>query len=129
LSQARVSFISEYPLRHTQVLSLPKPRVLPLGIPLHALVAMVVIGLTGVCITVTLRTQDELQKAALAHMHLQAQVALQAAENQRLQQELIQLETDPRIIARSAREMGLAKRNEAILVVEQSPTKTSKPMQ
>jgi len=125
LSQARVSFINEYQLRHEQVLALPKPRVLTLGIPLYALVAMVVIGLTGVCITVTLRTHSELQNATSAHNRLQAQIARQTAENQRLQQELRQLDTDPRTIERSAREMGLVRQNETILVVDESrPTPT-----
>ncbi len=120
MSQARVSFISEYQLRREQVLALPKPRVLTLGIPLYALVAMVVIGLTGVCITVTLRTHSELQNATSVHNRLQARIALQTAENQRLQQELRQLDTDPRAIERSAREMGLVRRNEAVLVMDES---------
>lgn len=120
MSQARVSFISEYQLDRNQVLALPKPRVLTLGIPLYALVAMVVIGLAGVCVTVTLRTQSELQNATLVHRQLQAQVAVQTAENQRLRQELHQLDTDPRTIARSAREMGLVRQNEAVLVVDES---------
>ncbi|MGQ9898010.1 MAG: FtsB family cell division protein [Acidobacteriota bacterium] len=120
MSQARVSFISEYHLRDEQVLALPKPRIFTLEIPLYVLVAMVVIGLTGVWITVTLRTHSELQSAVSVHSRLQAQITLQAAENQRLQQELLQIDTDPRAIARSAREMGLVRRNEAILVVDES---------
>ncbi len=125
MSQARVSFISESQLRREQVLALPKPRVLTLGIPLYALVAMVVIGLTGVCITVTLRTHSELRNAVSVHNGLQARIALQTAENQRLQQELRQMETDSRAIERSAREMGLVRRNEAVLVMDESRTSPS----
>ncbi|MFQ3581521.1 MAG: septum formation initiator family protein [Chloracidobacterium sp.] len=125
MSQARVSFISDYQLRNEQVLALPKPRSLAFGIPFHAIVAMVIIGLTGVCITVTLRTQAELHAAAAEHTRLRASIEKQAAENQQLQFELNQLDRDPRAIERSAREMGWVKSNEVVIILgEPVPVRT-----
>ncbi len=120
MSQARVSFIVDERFRQEQVLALPKPRALTLGIPLQAVTAMVLIGLTGVCITVTRRTQAELQAATATCLRLQAQIAVQAAENQRLRQVLQRLEADPRAIERSAREMGLVQPQDVIVVTKPS---------
>ncbi|MCS7078864.1 MAG: septum formation initiator family protein [Chloracidobacterium sp.] len=116
MSQARVLFISNERLRREQVLALPKPRALTLGVPLYALVAMVFIGLTGVCVTVTLRTHAELRTATETCRRLQEQVAVQAAENHQLRQALRRLEVDPRAIERPAREMGLVKPHDMVLV-------------
>lgn len=118
MSQARVSFISDERLRREQVLALPKPRTLTLGVPLYALTAMVFIGLTGVCVTVTRRTQAELQAATATCLDLRRRIDAQADENRRLRLELQRLDADPRAIERPAREMGLVKPDDVVIVTE-----------
>ncbi|OYT70586.1 MAG: hypothetical protein CFK52_10555 [Chloracidobacterium sp. CP2_5A] len=128
LSQARISFISDYQLRNERVLALPKPQTLALGVPLYALVAMVMVGLTGVCATVLLRSQGELQAAKVEYVGLQSQVAIRQAENDRLQREVTSLDADPRAIERSLREAGLIKANEvAVAIDEPSPEPDALP--
>lgn len=127
MSQARVSFISDYQLRDERVLALPKPRALTFGIPFYALVAMVLIGMTGVCATVLFRSQAELQAAQAKYADLQGKLAAHLVENDRLEQEVKRLDADPRAIERSMRETGLVKANEVVIAIEEPAEATDSP--
>ena len=77
----------------------------------------VVVGLTFlVCLTINLRTYSELDTEIIQSQKLVAEVDQLSSENLVLQEEIHGLKTDPSLIEREARKLGMGRVNEKVLV-------------
>jgi cell division protein FtsB len=81
------------------------------------LVFTVVVALSSmICLTVNLRAYGELSQEIEQYQLLNAEVESLTTENSALQEEIHQIKTDPSVIEREARKLGMSRPNEKVLV-------------
>ena len=77
----------------------------------------VVVALSSmICLTVNLRAYGELSQEIEQYQLLNAEVESLTTENSALQEEIHQIKTDPSVIEREARKLGMSRPNEKVLV-------------
>ena len=88
-------------------------------IPSWVVFAMLILGITAVCITVNMRTQAKAHLAAGEFASMEANVESLRAVNQRLKAEVEMLKTNPRTIELAARSrLNMLRNNEYVVPVE-----------
>ncbi|MBA2339249.1 MAG: septum formation initiator family protein [Pyrinomonadaceae bacterium] len=82
--------------------------------------SVIMLTLFVFCVSISLRTQAEVQAAALRHETLNMEVEILRNTNSALEQQMRRLRTDPRAIEATARErLGMVRRNEIIVPAAQ----------
>lgn len=80
---------------------------------IYAVVAAITVM---VCVTINLRTFSELNNEIGQFQKLNTEVDQLSSQNLALQEEIHSLKTDPNLIEREARKLGMSRSNEKVLV-------------
>jgi len=81
--------------------------------------SMVILAMFTLCVTVTLRTQTKMHRAAAHHETISSEVESLRSTNANLAREVERLRSDPRAIEAAARSrLGMVRANEIIVTVD-----------
>ena len=81
---------------------------------------VIMLALLVFCVSISMRTQAEVQAAAMRHETLNMEVESLRNTNSALEQQMQRLRTDPRAIEVAARErLGMVRRNEIVVPAAQ----------
>lgn len=94
-----------------------------LQMPAYVWVAMVMLAATGLCYSLTLHTQSELNNAKLEYERASLEVKQLELENSKITRRLNAIEKDPRTVETLAREAGMIANGETVIFL---PSQNSK---
>ncbi len=90
-----------------------------LAIPSWVLFCMIILATFAMCVTVTVRTHAEMNKAELKYEHMSMDVEQLRNTNASIQREVEQLRTNPRAIESAARaRLNMVRANEIVVPIE-----------
>lgn len=122
MNRVEVSSSVDFLQPTVETLSLTQVKRFRFYIPFSVCASMVLVALGALCVSVGLRTHSQLQQAVHEQQALKQELAMRQLSNQKLAREIDGLQKDSRLIEQAAREMGMVKKNELIIVLP----KTSK---
>jgi hypothetical protein len=99
--------------------------VASLQIPPYVWVGMVLLAAAGLCYSLMLHTRAELELANKEHYQITERLKSLEVENARLARELIAVEKDPRTIEVLARQAGMVKSGESVVLIERHSSESS----
>ncbi|MBX7219435.1 MAG: septum formation initiator family protein [Blastocatellia bacterium] len=97
--------------------TLPRVEVQQFSIPFSAWLSMIFLALGALCISVGVRTHNEMLHARQEKEVMQQKLNERRAANERLNREIGRLASDSRVIEQAAREMGMVKQNEVVVII------------
>jgi cell division protein FtsB len=82
---------------------------------------MILLALGGLCVSVGVRTQQELLQAHHSQLAVQQQLNIKQIEIQKLNRDIQDLSSNPVSIEHAARKMGMVKQNEVVVILPDAP--------
>lgn len=85
----------------------------------RGILLMVILAMSGLCVTATMRAHAEINEAALHYQQVSADVEALRNDNAALESEVARLRNDPRMIEMAARSrLGMLRPNEIVVTVK-----------
>ena len=87
-------------------------------IPSWVIFGMIIVAITALCVTVTMRTNAQMRTASSQYSKIRTEVETLKRRNDALEQDIRRLRSDPRTIESAARALNMARANEIVVAVE-----------